>query len=339
MMGLVKMIGNKRYAKEGMLLSKNRRNRVSSYRKEMISHTFDSTVVILSMLIMSLPFLTIINDNPFPEALFKLVPMLGFILVFGILSSPPVFGAASVTKRWEKYEKAFEDNGPKNDAMPISELSGYTGINEKQIRSDISWLREYRVIPNDWYEKEADTLYLPDAPAPKETAVQENIEPIQEKIAQKVMPAAPQINLSQYAKKISELSEKVTDREMSEKVFILRRITRKITDYADSHPENAVMPQKLAGYYFPTIIRLLEVYIDLDERRIAGKNAEKIKEEICDAMDSASAALENALEKMLANAEIDTFADIGAMKSKAELDGLLPAQRVAAYQEDTEGNF
>lgn len=265
--------------------------------------------------------------------------MLGLIPLLRILSSPPMFGAASVTKRWGKYEKAFENNAPKNDVMSISKLSGYTGINEKQIRSDISWLREYGVIPNDWYEKEADTLYLPDAPAPKETAVQENAKPIQEKTAQEVMPAVPQINLSQYAKKISELSEKVTDREMSEKVFVLRGITEKITDYADSHPKNAVMPQKLAGYYFPTIIRLLEVYIDLDERHITGKNAEKIKEEICDAMNSASAALENALEKMLANAEIDTFADIRAMKNKAELDGLLPAQQEAAYQEDTEEGF
>lgn len=336
------MIESRRHIKEETPLSENRRNRVSSYRKEMIGHSFDSPVVTLLMLIMGLPFLTIITENTIPEALFKLVPMLGLILVLGILSSPPMFGAASVTKRWEKYEKAFEDNAPKNDAMPISRLSGYTGINEKQIRSDISWLREYGIIPWGWYKEEKDILYLPDAPAPKETeAAPENTEAVPEKMeaVQEETPVVPQVILSQYAEKISGLSKKITDRKMSEKVSVLRRITEKITDYADSHPENAVMPQKLAGYYFPTIIRLLEVYIDLDERHITGKNAEKIKEEICDAMDSASTALNNALEKMLANAEIDTFADIEAMKSKAELDGLLPAQQEAAYQENTEEGF
>ena len=336
------MTESKRNIKEGTPLSKNRRDRVSSYRKEMIGHSFDSPVVTLLMLIMGLPFLTIITENTIPEALFKLVPMLGLILVLGILSSPPMFGAASVTKRWERYEKAFEDNGPKNDAMPISRLSGYTGINEKQIRSDISWLREYGIIPWGWYKEEKDILYLPDAPASKKTeTTPENTEAVPEKMeaVQEETPVVPQVILSQYAEKISGLSKKITDRKMSEKVSVLRGITEKITDYADSHPENAVMPQKLAGYYFPTIIRLLEVYIDLDERHITGKNAEKIKEEICDAMDSASTALDNALEKMLANAEIDTFADIEAMKSKAELDGLLPAQQATAYQENTEEGF
>lgn len=336
------MTESKRNIKEGTPLSKNRRDRVSSYRKEMIGHSFDSPVVTLLMLIMGLPFLTIITENTIPEALFKLVPMLGLILVLGILSSPPMFGAASVTKRWEKYEKAFEDNAPKNDAMPISRLSGYTGINEKQIRSDISWLREYGIIPWGWYKEEKDILYLPDAPASKKTeTTPENTEAVPEKMeaVQEETPVVPQVILSQYAEKISGLSKKITDRKMSEKVSVLRGITEKITDYADSHPENAVMPQKLAGYYFPTIIRLLEVYIDLDERHITGKNAEKIKEEICDAMDSASTALDNALEKMLANAEIDTFADIEAMKSKAELDGLLPAQQATAYQENTEEGF
>lgn len=336
------MIENRHHIKEETPLSENRRNRVSSYRKEMIGHSFDSPVVTLLMLIMGLPFLTIITENTIPGALFKLAPMLGLILLLGILSSPPMFGAASVTKRWERYEKAFEDKAPKNDAMPISELSGYTGINEKQIRSDISWLREYGIIPWGWYKEEKDILYLPDAPAPKETeAAPENTEAVPEKMeaVQEETPVVPQVILSQYAEKISGLSKKITDRKMSEKVSVLRRITEKITDYADSHPENAVMPQKLAGYYFPTIIRLLEVYIDLDERHITGKNAEKIKEEICDAMDSASTALDNALEKMLANAEIDTFADIEAMKSKAELDGLLPAQQATAYQENTEEAF
>lgn len=338
---MIETAGNKNKTDEGPV-SKNRRNRVSSYRKEMIGHSFDSPVVTLLMLIMGLPFLTIITENTIPGALFKLAPMLGLILVLGILSSPPMFGAASVTKRWERYEKAFEDNTPKNDAMSISKLSGYTGINEKQIRSDISWLREYGIIPWGWYKEEKDILYLPDALASKKTeTTPENTETVPEKVeaVQEEAPAVPQIDLSQYAEKISGLSKKITDRKMSEKVSVLRGITEKITDYADSYPENAVMPQKLAGYYFPTIIRLLEVYIDLDERHITGKNAEKIKEEICDAMDSASTALDNALEKMLANAEIDTFADIEAMKSKAELDGLLPAQQAAAYHEDTEEGF
>ena len=336
------MTESERNTKEETALSKNRRDRVSSYRKEVISHSFDSPIIMLMMLIMGLPLLVIITENTLPGALLKLAPIIGLTLVLGIFSSPAAFGAASVTKRWERYEKAFEDKAPKNDVMSISELSGYTGINEKQIRSDISWLREYGIIPWGWYKEEKDILYLPDAPAPKETeTAPENTETVPEKAdaVQEETPVVPQVILSQYAEKISGLSKKITDRKMSEKVSVLRRITEKITDYADSHPENAVMPQKLAGYYFPTIIRLLEVYIDLDERHITGKNAEKIKEEICDAMDSASTALDNALEKMLANAEIDTFADIEAMKSKAELDGLLPAQQATAYHEDTEEGF
>ena len=65
------MIENRHHIKEETHLSENRRNRVSSYRKEMIGHSFDSPVVTLLMLIMGLPFLTIITENTIPGALFN----------------------------------------------------------------------------------------------------------------------------------------------------------------------------------------------------------------------------------------------------------------------------
>ena len=65
------MIESRRHIKEETPLSENRKNRISSYRKEMIGHSFDSPVVTLLMLIMSLPFLTIITENTIPEALFN----------------------------------------------------------------------------------------------------------------------------------------------------------------------------------------------------------------------------------------------------------------------------
>ena len=331
---MIETAGNKSKTDEGPV-SKNRRDRISAYKKRLTGRFFDPLFTILMLLLITPLPLALIGQAA--RGMIRLIPFFGFLVLISILSGPLTFGAGFVTKRWKRYEKTFEDRAPENDMMQINRISDCTGIPEKQIRSDISWLREYGVIPNDWYKKETDTLYLPDAPAPKETgAAQENAEPIQEKTAREEMPDVPQMNLSQYAEKISELSEKVTDREMSERVSALRVITEKITDYADSHPENAVMPQKLAGYYFPTIVRLLEVYIDLDERNITGRNAEKIREEIRDAISSANIALDNALEKMLANAEIDTSADIGAMKAKAELDGLLQTQQAAAYQENTE---
>lgn len=163
MMGTV---SNKHKTDES-LVSKNRRDRILAYKKRLAGCLFDPLFTIPRLFLITL--------------LIRFIPFFGFLVFISMLSGPLTFKTGFATKRWEKYEKIFEDKAPENDMMKVSRISDYTGIPEKRIRGDISWLREYGVIPNDWYEKETDTLYLPDAPAPKEDgAAQENREDTEE---------------------------------------------------------------------------------------------------------------------------------------------------------------
>ena len=314
-------------------LSINRKNRISSYKKAQHKQYFDAVIIFVS-----LTLILIIGIAGNALSWLEALLFWGTVTFFDFCTLPDFFGA----KRWPKYEEVFEYSRPKNDTMQLEEISEYTGITQSQIRGDIFWLIRYGIIPEDWYE--LGMLYLPDVPAcEKKAAVQEETKPVkkeaettQAEVIQNESPAITPTVLSKYAEKISELSERVKDAKMSEKVSALREITAKITNYADSHPENAKISQKLTNYYFPTIIHLLDVFVELDEQHITGKSAEMIRKEIQDTMDSVNTALNNAFEKMLANAEFDVYADAGTIKAKAELDELLPTTQAIAYQKNTE---
>lgn len=314
-------------------LSINRKNRISSYKKALHKYYFDAVIIFVS-----LTLILIIGIAGNAISWLEALLFLGTVAIIDFCSLPDFFGA----KRWTKYEEVFEYSRPKNDTMQLEEISEYTGITQSQIRDDIFYLMGYGFIPEDWYK--LGMLYLPDVPAcEKKAAVQEETKPAkkeaettQAEVIQNESPAITPTVLSKYAEKISELSERVKDAEMSEKVSALHEITAKITNYADNHPENAKISQKLTNYYFPTIIHLLDVFVELDEQHITGKNAEMIRKEIQDTMDSVNTALNNAFEKMLANAEFDVYADAGTIKAKAELDGLLPTTQAIVYQKNTE---
>ena len=76
------------------------------------------------------------------------------------------------------------------------------------------------------------------------------------------------------------------------------------------------------NYYLPTTEKLLEAYIDIDEKKVEGKSLEKSKKDIEGAIDKIIDSFEGLLDKFYQEKELDISTDISAMEVLMKQDGL-----------------
>ena len=76
------------------------------------------------------------------------------------------------------------------------------------------------------------------------------------------------------------------------------------------------------NYYLPTTEKLLEAYIDIDEKKVKGKSLEKTKKDIEGAIDKIIDSFEGLLDKFYQEKELDIATDISAMEVLMKQDGL-----------------
>ena len=90
----------------------------------------------------------------------------------------------------------------------------------------------------------------------------------------------------------------------------------------DVNPNNADKLGMFMNYYLPTTEKLLEAYIDIDEKKVKGKSLEKTKKDIEGAIDKIIDSFEGLLDKFYQEKELDIATDISAMEVLMKQDGL-----------------
>ena len=90
----------------------------------------------------------------------------------------------------------------------------------------------------------------------------------------------------------------------------------------DVNPNNADKLGRFMNYYLPTTEKLLEAYIDIDEKKVKGKSLEKTKKDIEGAIDKIIDSFEGLLDKFYQEKELDISTDISAMEVLMKQDGL-----------------
>ena len=89
----------------------------------------------------------------------------------------------------------------------------------------------------------------------------------------------------------AEVKEIVSD-EMRRKVEQMETLTARIFVCASEHPESISQTDRLFKYYFPSVLKLLKVYEDVEKQPVQGENIRKTKKEIEDSLDTMNQALE-----------------------------------------------
>lgn len=126
----------------------------------------------------------------------------------------------------------------------------------------------------------------------------------------------------EYVEKIRDTNDLIKDKEISNKLDRMEKVVAAIFHEVDINPVQSNKLGVFMGYYLPTTEKLLEAYVQLDEKEVKGKSAKKTKVDISKALDSINIAFESLLERFYEEQERDISSDIFAMEAIMKQEGL-----------------
>ena len=109
---------------------------------------------------------------------------------------------------------------------------------------------------------------------------------------------------------------------MRRKIEQMETLTARIFVCASEHPESISQTDRLFKYYFPSVLKLLKVYEDVEKQPVQGENIRKTKKEIEDSLDTMNQALEKLFDEMFQNVAMDISSDIQVLEVMLKQDGL-----------------
>ena len=227
--------------------------------------------------------------------------------------------------------------------IAIDDLAGMTGRTKKKILKDLKVMTQKRMFLQGRLDARETTFMLTDEAYQQyqqAEASRRNRE-LQE-ILQKQQKSEPQKQETQqqnkttyssevekiladgneYIRTVRECNDLIPNEEVSNKLYKLEAIMKRIFEQVEKHPESAEDLHKLMDYYLPTTIKLLNAYVDLDKQEIAGANISATKKEIEDVLDVINVAFEKLLDSMFEDTAWDISSDISVMKTMMAQEGL-----------------
>ena len=126
----------------------------------------------------------------------------------------------------------------------------------------------------------------------------------------------------EYLEQLAELKKEIVSDEMRRKVEQMETLTARIFVCASEHPESISQTDRLFKYYFPSVLKLLKVYEDVEKQPVQGENIRKTKKEIEDSLDTMNQALEKLFDEMFQNVAMDISSDIQVLEVMLKQDGL-----------------
>lgn len=126
-----------------------------------------------------------------------------------------------------------------------------------------------------------------------------------------------------YIAEIRAINDRIPDtEEMSDKLYRLEEITKRIFEQVQKDPSKEKDLRKLMNYYLPTTTKLLNAYADLNDQPEAGENIRDTKRQIEGSMDVINEAFEKLLDDLFQEQAWDLSSDLNVMKTMMAQDGL-----------------
>lgn len=125
-----------------------------------------------------------------------------------------------------------------------------------------------------------------------------------------------------YVTKFKSYGSLVKDKGLVKKIDEVTRITESIIQEVGLNPAGLQSMNAFLNIYLPTIEKLLDAYMSLEEKRAFGENATKTKREIEQALDAATVAFGALLEKLYQEQEENVAGDVAAMEALMQRESL-----------------
>ena len=125
-----------------------------------------------------------------------------------------------------------------------------------------------------------------------------------------------------YLKQLADIKAQIKSLDVAAKISHMEVLAARIFVCASEHPESISRTDKLFKYYFPSVMKLLNVYEDMEKQPIQGENIQKSKREIEESLDTINQALEKLFDEMFQNVAMDISSDIQVLEVMLKQDGL-----------------
>lgn len=126
-----------------------------------------------------------------------------------------------------------------------------------------------------------------------------------------------------YIKTIQDANDAIYDPVISEKLFRMEIVVKKIFDYVQEHPDQISQLRRFMNYYMPTTEKLVKAYQKLDEESLQGQNRTAAKQEIAETLDTINVAYEKLYDSMYVDIAMDVSSDISVLKTIFAQEGLM----------------
>ena len=226
-------------------------------------------------------------------------------------------------KRFRSYVKTL--NGKPYGT--IKDLAKSVRKPEKFVRKDLKKMIKKQMFLEGHLDKRETCLIASDEAYDQYLAAEKNAEQIQKEAAED-----PRKKLSEEAKKVIEEGDRYIEEirrsndaipgvEVSNKMYHLENVIRRIFQRVEQHPELINDLHKFMDYYLPTTMKLLKAYEELDKQDVEGENIKTAKQEIENTLDTINTAFENLLDSFYKDTAWDVSTDISVLKTMLAQEG------------------
>lgn len=255
-----------------------------------------------------------------------------FLLALGSLSM--ALTGVKLRKRVKRFKKYVRQLRGRNYCS-IKELASHIGETDKFVVKDLRKMIDLGMFPEGHIDNNETYLLLnyeiyehyqrtqdeqrrqseQEASKQREEAEKRN-DPSQKELREAIEEGR------RYIKKIREANDAIPGEEISNKLYRLEKITEKIFNYVEQHPEQLPALHKLMSYYLPITLKLVTSYEQLDAQPVQGENIMTAKSEIEDTLDTISGAFEKLLDDLFRDIAFDISSDISVLETMLSQEGL-----------------
>lgn len=277
-----------------------------------------------------------IGDDSFP-------PFLFITLVFGIIFGKMLGKGAKQRGLLKRAERYIQLCGRKMYA-DIADLAAQTGKSIAFVKKDLKKILNAGILPQGHLDRQETCLMLTDEIyqqyAETAHAFRMRDEMEQERKNREDTAASagnaqgkeqnrPETELeamisegAAYIKKLRELNDLIPGEEISNQLFRLESLLKQIFDRVKEHPEQMGRMQKMMEYYLPTMVKLVEAYVDFEKVEMPGGDIVNAKAEIYKTLGIINEAFAELLNNLFQDAVFDATTDAQVLQTMLAREGL-----------------
>ena len=216
-------------------------------------------------------------------------------------------------KRISRLERQLDKVVGGRDNIPLNELFATAGLPAEEGRRVLEHAIDHGYFGADAYIDNLTGFLIVRGPAPI---------PAQPAQPEPEPDPADETQYQKLLRQLHQAGQSLADPAMQDKVGRLEQVAARIFALAEKDPSKQEQLRKFVGYYLPTSLKLLHIYIQLDSQGVDGENITKTKQSIQRSLDLLVTAFENQLDKLFQSDALDVSADIAALEGMLNLDGL-----------------